>query len=218
MNFYIAQQGQRLGPFSQQEVEAGLVSGRFRPTDLGWREGMATWEPLHSIGGLAYHPYGTAPAVPGGQPMGMAGTPIAYGAPQYGGFWKRAAAMLIDQLVLLVPTFILGFFLGATMALSGVTSEEEFTMAGNLLGIAVTWLYFAAMESSPYQATLGKLALGMKVTDTNGNRISFGRASGRHFGKIVSVLILGIGFIMAAFTQKKQALHDLMADTLVVNK
>jgi len=78
------------------------------------------------------------------------------------------------------------------------------------------WLYFALMESSAWQATLGKRAVGIKVTDMEGGRISFGRATGRHFGKFVSALIFYIGFIMAGFTEKRQALHDIMAGCLVV--
>ncbi|HXI44099.1 MAG TPA: RDD family protein, partial [Bryobacteraceae bacterium] len=75
-----------------------------------------------------------------------------------------------------------------------------------------------AMESSHYQATLGKKALGIIVTDMNGNRISFARANGRFFGKWVSGMIMNIGYLMAAFTEKKQALHDLLAGCLVVMK
>jgi uncharacterized RDD family membrane protein YckC len=74
------------------------------------------------------------------------------------------------------------------------------------------------MESSPQQATLGKMALGLKVTDLQGERLSFARATGRYFGKIVSSLILFVGFMMAGWTEKKQALHDIMAGTLVVKK
>jgi uncharacterized RDD family membrane protein YckC len=77
------------------------------------------------------------------------------------------------------------------------------------------WLYEALMESSSYQATLGKMILGMKVTDLYGNRISFGRATGRHFAKILSGMVLCIGFIMVGLTQRKQGLHDLLAGTLV---
>ena len=77
------------------------------------------------------------------------------------------------------------------------------------------WLYFALMESSTRQATLGKMALDMKVTDDEGNRISFGRATGRYFAKILSALILLIGFIMVAFTDRKRGLHDMIAGTLV---
>jgi len=80
------------------------------------------------------------------------------------------------------------------------------------------WLYYALMESSNYQATLGKMALSIKVTDMSGNKVSFGKATGRYFGKIVSTIIFYIGFIMAGFTQQKQALHDIMAGCLVVNK
>ncbi len=74
------------------------------------------------------------------------------------------------------------------------------------------------MESSPQQATLGKMALGLKVTDLRGEPISFGKATGRYFGKFVSELILYVGFMMAGWTEKKQALHDIMAGTLVVKK
>jgi uncharacterized RDD family membrane protein YckC len=73
------------------------------------------------------------------------------------------------------------------------------------------------MESSSRQATVGKIALGLRVTDLNGERITFLRATGRYFGKIISGMILYIGFIMAAFTEKRQALHDLMAECLVVS-
>jgi len=78
-----------------------------------------------------------------------------------------------------------------------------------------SWLYEAFMLSSPYQATLGKMIFGMKVTDLNGNRISFARATGRHFAKWLSTLILWIGFIMVGFTDRKQGLHDMLAGTLV---
>jgi len=93
----------------------------------------------------------------------------------------------------------------------------------HLLGGGVTvillvfgsWLYEAFMESSSYQATLGKMIFGMKVTDLHGNRISFARATGRHFARWLSALILFIGYIMVGFTERKQGLHDLLAGTLV---
>ena len=85
-----------------------------------------------------------------------------------------------------------------------------------LLSMVVGWLYFALMESSNKQATVGKIALNIRVTDLNGNRISFGRATARYFGKYLSAMIAMIGFIMAAFTKRKQALHDILAETLVL--
>jgi uncharacterized RDD family membrane protein YckC len=82
----------------------------------------------------------------------------------------------------------------------------------------LNWLYFSLLESSGWQATLGKKALGLEVTDLAGRRISFGRATGRFFAKYISAIILMIGFLMAGFTEKKQALHDILAGTLVIRK
>jgi len=87
-----------------------------------------------------------------------------------------------------------------------------------ILMIVIGWLYYALMESSVRQATLGKMALGLMVTDLNGQKISFDRATGRHFAKIISALILFIGFLMAGFTRRKQALHDMIAGCLVIRK
>ena len=84
-----------------------------------------------------------------------------------------------------------------------------------VLVIFGSWLYEAFMLSSQYQATLGKMIFGMKVTDLYGNRISFARATGRHFAKWLSGMILGIGYIMVGFTERKQGLHDMLAGTLV---
>jgi uncharacterized RDD family membrane protein YckC len=88
-------------------------------------------------------------------------------------------------------------------------------MFGFFLGVGASWIYEAAMESSSKQATLGKMVFGMRVTDLAGNRISFARATGRHFAKYISAMILLVGYIMAGFTQNKQALHDMIAGTLV---
>jgi len=151
---------------------------------------------------------------------------------RYAGFWRRFVAHLIDNvligfvsLLLLVPALaILGVGIGAGMmeeSESGIGILLAFIaayMAAILLIVVLQWLYYALMESSSRQATLGKLALGIVVTDLNGQRISFGRATGRYFGKIVSGMILTIGYIMAGFTEKKQALHDIMASCLVVMK
>ena len=91
-------------------------------------------------------------------------------------------------------------------------------LAIRLLALMLSWIYYASLESSAWQATLGKKILGLKVTDLAGNRISFGRASGRFFGKILSGMIIGIGFLMAGFTERKQALHDILAGCLVLRQ
>jgi uncharacterized RDD family membrane protein YckC len=130
---------------------------------------------------------------------------------EYSGFWRRFVAYVIDNILLSVVFWLLVLVLGGIGGDGGVFGA--YTLA------AIGWLlYYAAMESSSNQATVGKMALGIKVTDLEGNRISFGRAVGRNLAKIISVLIFYIGFIMAAFTAKKQALQDMIAGTLVVKK
>lgn len=144
----------------------------------------------------------------------------------YAGFWRRVGAYLIDAILLGIVTSILGSVLGMPMgaaAMSAVMSGDPAAIAaaqssgnlGNLISIIIGVAYFAGMESSSHQATLGKKVLGMVVTDLAGNRLSLGRAVGRYFAKFVSAIILGIGFIMVAFTEKKQGLHDMIAGTLV---
>jgi len=136
----------------------------------------------------------------------------------YAGFWKRVTAAIIDVIITMIGGFVIGFVFGMVVVAGGTDDPAVLEGMGNILGIILGWVYFAVMESSPTQGTLGKMALGIKVTDTEGNKIGFGKASGRHFGKIISAIILLIGFIMVAFTQKKQGLHDMMAGCLVVNK
>ncbi len=152
----------------------------------------------------------------------------------YAGFWKRFLAYIIDTIVLSVLSMILIIPFFIIVGIGAYGSESDYgdgagaamlmAMLGGyfliaiLLIMVVGWLYFALMESSTKGATLGKMALGIKVTDLTGNKISFGRATGRFFGKIISGLILYIGYIMAGFTQQKQALHDIMAGCLVINK
>ena len=136
----------------------------------------------------------------------------------YAAFGTRFVAALLDGIITMVGSFIVGFVFGAVMAAGGMVDLQALELMGNLLGMVIAWLYSAVMESSPAQATLGKMAMGIKVTDLDGRPISFGRATGRHFGKIISGLLLLIGYIMAAFTERKQALHDIMAGCLVVRK
>ena len=143
---------------------------------------------------------------------------------RYGGFWRRVGAYFIDGIIVGAVVTIPAFMFGGLNAMSirdlndtnGLNALLRFELTLSSFGIILAWLYCAFMESSTRQATVGKMALGMKVTDLEGNRISFGRATGRFFGKIISAIIFYIGFIMVAFTPKKQGLHDMIAATLVV--
>jgi len=148
----------------------------------------------------------------------------------YAGFWLRFVAFIIDSIVLYFVGTIITLPFIASMGLRGImrghmpmSPEELMPLMGALIRLVLirtvlNWLYYALLESSSWQATLGKKALGLEVTDMEGRRISFGRATGRFFAKIISALILWIGFIMAGFTEKKQALHDMIAGTLVIRK
>ncbi len=80
------------------------------------------------------------------------------------------------------------------------------------------WCYYAGLESSPLQATIGKLAVGLYITDEKGERISFGRATARHFAKIISNMMLLLGNCLAGWTSKKQALHDIISGCLVLKR
>jgi len=144
--------------------------------------------------------------------------PVAPQTNIYAGFWKRFAAFLIDAIILAVVAAILRLAIAVPLGLSRGTRFGALVVFTLPVGIIVNWLYYSLMESSALQATVGKMALNIKVTDATGKRISFGRATGRYFGKIVSTIAIFIGYIMIGFTKKKQGLHDMMADTLVVNK
>ncbi len=189
-------------------------------------------------------PMAAAPPPFSPAPSPMVSEPIAAGLPPpwpaaavrpqvaYAGFWLRLVAALIDGVIIGVPAMILFAITGIGAAMAGAISahggdpSEVLTalFGAAFLGIIAVlvvgrWLYFALMESSSWQATLGKKALGLYVTDMTGQRVSFGRATGRNLGKFVSDLIpLAIGYILAGFTEKKQALHDMIASCLVMRK
>ena len=183
------------------------------------------------------------PLAPGGftppataAPLAPSAAPVAY-APAttarplgYAGFWLRFVAWIIDQIVLRI---VLTFVTLPLLAASGLRNmifthppqspEEVIALLGAfskfiVLGVVIEWLYYALLESSAWQATIGKKTLGLEVTDLAGRRISFARATGRYFGKFISAIIFLIGYFMAGFTEKKQALHDMMAGCLVMRK
>ncbi|WNZ44134.1 RDD family protein [Leptolyngbya boryana CZ1] len=141
---------------------------------------------------------------------------------RYASFWERVAAYLLDVIVVNIIGAIIGLIAGFTLGIlyvlvtgsdTGIDSLEPIFV---LLGIIWSWIYYAFCESSGKQATFGKSIMKLRVTDLNGQKISFSRATGRHFSKFISGLILGIGFLMPAFDEKGQALHDKIAGCLIV--
>jgi uncharacterized RDD family membrane protein YckC len=146
---------------------------------------------------------------------------------QYAGFWRRFFAYILDGIILLIFGLLTWAFLTSIVASLITTETGEISDAGGyfivimlvIVYTVVPWIYCALMETSPQQATLGKQATGIIVTDRNGKRITFGRATGRFFAKFyLSTTIVGFGFLMAAFTEKNQALHDIIAGTYVLKR
>jgi len=133
----------------------------------------------------------------------------------YAGFWRRFAAAFLDGIIVYVISFVIGAVLGIVLAVADA-GEHTLAVISYIVGLLIGVLYYPTQESSEAQATFGKRALGIKVTDLRGQRITFLRALGRTLAKWLSALTLLIGYLMAAFTARKQALHDMMAGTLVV--
>ena len=136
----------------------------------------------------------------------------------YAGFWKRFAAWLLDVIILFFIGLAVGYAFDFVYFLTPIPFLWYVIISDFLIGIFTSLLYYSIFESSIHQATPGKMALGIIVTDIAGQRISFGRAVGRDLSKIISWLTLGIGFLIIGFTDEKRGLHDYIAGTLVINK
>jgi len=136
----------------------------------------------------------------------------------YGGFWIRVLAYIIDAMILQFASTVLAM-VGVGLVIAAGGAGDTATGAALVLVygliLPLNWLYFAIMESSVWQGTLGKQALKLVVTNESGERIGFGRATGRYFAKILSSIIFLVGFLMVGWTRRKQGLHDLIAGTLV---
>ena len=154
----------------------------------------------------------------------------------YAGFWLRLVALIIDGIIIGIIQSFVAIPIFAAVGITAVGGMENLDMsdADNVVGLVgalvaaagVYWviattvqlLYFSFMESSNVQGTVGKMALGLKVTDMQGGKLDLGKAFLRNLCKLISNITMLIGYIMAGFTEKKQALHDMIAGTLVVKK
>jgi uncharacterized RDD family membrane protein YckC len=222
-SWYYTRAGEQQGPVEFADLQQMAGAGMLQPTDLVWNEGMPQWANAASVAGLFAESAPYAGVVPIGGPV----APLAYYTPSaqqvvYAGFWLRFVAAFVDGLLLMIILFVVIVIERAVFALGdaspGAAANQNPLLAFvlNLVNIVIIWLYFAKQESGPKRATPGKSLLGLQVTDLNGQRIGFGRATGRFFGKYISEIILFIGFMMAGFTERKQALHDIMAGCLVI--
>ena len=141
--------------------------------------------------------------------------PLGDAALPYGGFWVRLAAHVVDGFIISIGVFVIAFVLGLAAAMLGGGGGEAVSVGISLLMVVMSQLYHAYFVSSAKMATPGKRLCGLYVTDLEGHRLGFGHALGRNLAALASYLTLYIGFIMAAFTERKQALHDKIAGTLV---
>ena len=224
--WYYALNGGQQGPVTREQLEQLLTGGTCPWDTLVWRDGMADWVAANTVaefsaGGMAATPYAAPQPVLG---YGVADSVYANpnAASQYAGFWIRFAGAFIDGLVLMVPRVVISVALPALvssgMAGSSQNAQLVVIAVNTAIGQIIGWLYFALMLSSSKQATLGMMAVGLRITDLQGRRISFARATGRHFASLVSQITLFIGYLFILWTEKKQTLHDLMAGTLVLTK
>ncbi|MGV8961546.1 MAG: RDD family protein [Stenotrophomonas sp.] len=169
-----------------------------------------------------YSPY----AAPAAVLLGDSGQPVLGGEIVYAGFWKRVAAYCLDSVIVGMVGGVIAMLLGALiglgfMGIGGGTEGAGFIviqLLTNLVSLALAAAYYGWFHSSNNRATLGKMAVGIKVVRSNGDKISLARGIGRYFAAILSGLILCIGYVMAAFTERRQSLHDMICDTLVVDK
>lgn len=229
MWYYVDGAHVRQGPLGAEALAEAFRRGQVRRESLVWREGMAQWEPLEAH--LAELPL-PAPATPPVPPPVAGAAPAHAPAPaaagidrvQDAGFLRRLGAYIIDGLLLGSAYYVVlmvGSVIIAVMAASNIDGETVAITGGVMLVLAyalMSYFYYVGMERSKLQATVGKLALGIKVVDAGGRRLGWGKASARWAGSLLSYATLYIGFFMAGWTRRKQALHDLVAGTYVVDK
>lgn len=217
------------GPVTLEQLRGLVREGKLAASHLVWREGMPQWvaagglqqlfpfEPppqtVEALGPIDYQ--SNTPQINYYNPMGAVVV--------FAGFWWRFLAYIIDMAILWVPSYVIQTVLRDAVRMPipmrhGIPMFPPLASIAGLATTAMEWLYFALMESSAHQATLGKMVCGLIVTDAYGRRITFGRATGRYYSKIISALILYVGFMMAGWTERKQALHDMIASTQVIKK
>ncbi|WP_266170822.1 RDD family protein [Dyella subtropica] len=233
MEVWIGRDGERLGPYKEADIRQWLRSGQVSPDDLGWYEGLADWQPL-SVLFPDEKPAVASTAPP--LPQRTASTPASASeaAADYAGFWQRFGAWVIDLIVLIVPSIIAFYALGGLDAYKHfleqiqagadmATAMREYALSAQSSSVAtvvIGFVYYTLFEGSKWQATPGKLALRLRVTDLDGRRLSLGRAAARNAVRLTNIIIWLIPFVCylaVAWTQRKQGLHDLVASTLVLN-
>jgi len=242
--FYVENQS-RVGPVSEAEFTRLVGVGTIRRETLVWRAGMKEWQPYGALlpptpPAPPASPEGAMPgagsgssgggAAPGAAPGATFSAPSATMSPvrpvatlRYAGFWIRFLARIVDGLIIGLVNFVvtmpLGIasfgFLTGTPDLSDIASMVGMILLATTIKVAIAGVYEITLTTMK-GATLGKMALGLKVVRPDGSGISAGRSAGRFFGTWLSGVILCIGYIIAAFDDEKRSLHDRLCDTRVI--
>jgi uncharacterized RDD family membrane protein YckC len=244
MSWHYVVEGQKVGPVSDAELQNLVAAGTVRPETLVWREGMSTWEPYAKVGaggGAGSAPQAATSCSQCGRPF-LPQEMIRYEGRwvcaackptfvqrlkegvalptslRYGGFWIRVLARIIDGIILAVVNGLLRLpFVGLAQVSPTAAVGQALGLIGGMvflnLGVAVT---YETLFLGRFGATPGKMACRLKVVRADGSPLTYGRAFGRYWGYVLSGFTLGVGYIMAAFTDQKRALHDFICDTRVV--
>ncbi|MHC1480745.1 RDD family protein [Frateuria aurantia] len=233
MEVWIGRDGERHGPYQEAEIRNWLRTGQVSPDDLAWYEGLRDWQSLRSLF--------PADALQQEAPPPLS-APLPAARPEaldLAGFWQRFAAWLLDYIVLIVPSLIAYYSMHADRVMQAlvdliktsgsITAAEASPAFAGLMSqfqafsaacVIIGFVYYTAMEGSRWQATLGKLAVGLKVTDLKGQRLNWRRAAVRNAVRLVNMvtpLIPLVFYIPVAWTRRHQGLHDMLASSLVVH-
>lgn len=243
MTWYYQQAGEQRGPVTDSDLEQLFNSGTVRAETLVWRDGMANWSPYSQVKHVpSGSPAMAATLDPGSHVCAECGKvfpsdavikfgdryvcavckpifvqklkegAVFSGVMDYAGFWIRFAAKFVDGIILQVASLLLNLVVG--IVLKGA-DPLAVTLVGVAVGMAINAAY-STYFIGKFGATPGKMAAKIRVVNADGSKVSYAKAFARYFAEILSSLILGIGYIMAAFDDEKRALHDRICDTRVI--
>ena len=252
MKWFYADQGQQKGPIEESALNDLVLAGVVRDDTLVWNEGMPAWQPHSSVRGATPSSTPLSTTAADTRYCGECGRPFpaselvaigpvsvcavckpaylqklreggaAVGARHYGGFWIRAAARIVDAILLNVAFLIVRIPFGIAMFAPGTAQSPAAAMAMiaplllisflSIVAAACYEIFFIAKRG----ATIGKMIFGLKVIRADGSPLSLGLSAGRYFAQYISSFILGIGYFMAGFDDQKRALHDRICETRVI--
>jgi uncharacterized RDD family membrane protein YckC len=218
--WYYAVAGTQNGPVDDSDLQALVRAGTIQPATLVWREGMFAWEPYGKVA-AAIAADAAGDFIPPADVISTIPATAAREVCVFAGFWIRLAAKLVDGIVMIAASFIIGFMMAPVSLL--ITPYIEDAVQTETLIFLLTYLvqvtvqaYYNIWFLARYGATPGKMACQLRVIRTDGSPLTTGRATGRFFAESLSGIILGIGYLMVAFDVEKRALHDHLADTRVI--